>query len=300
MTARLFLSLMVLAWFARCPLGNAQDAGGVMLDDAPIRASVGAYAAAFNKHDADALAAMWTEDAVYTNLVTGESANGRPAIAAQFKQLFEKNQSLQMALETDAIQYLSPHVAVEHGTAKILSPELEPELYQYTAVYVKQGDKWLLDRVTDQEAQAAPYHEHLKQLEWMIGSWTGGEEGADLQLTCSWTTNKSFITRSFSIFSGTETFTGTQIVGWDPVAKSIRCWTFDEDGAFAEGTWTKNGDTWTLYNKGVLQDGTKVAMINVMKQLDDNTFTWKTIDRIAGGEIKPNLPEITVVRDLDQ
>ena len=37
-------------------------------------------------------------------------------------------------------------------------------------------------------------------------------------------------------------------------------------------------------------------MINVMKQVDENSFSWQTIERTAGDELLPNLDEMLLVR----
>ena len=52
-------------------------------------------------------------------------------------------------MSLESIRLLSPNVAVEHGTAKILALKGEPEEVKYTALYVKRDGKWSLDRVTD-------------------------------------------------------------------------------------------------------------------------------------------------------
>jgi hypothetical protein len=87
-----------------------------------------------------------------------------------------------------------------------------------------------------------------------------------------------------------------QVIGWDPAAKKIRSWTFDSNGTFAEGTWELRGGKWFISNKGVLPDGRVATMVNVMKQVDENSFTWQTVDRTAGGELQPNIDEIVIVR----
>ena len=87
-----------------------------------------------------------------------------------------------------------------------------------------------------------------------------------------------------------------QMIGWDPAAKTIRSWTFDSNGTFAEATWEQNGGRWFLRNRGTLPDGRTATMINVMKQVDANSFTWQTIERTAGGELLPNIDEIQIVR----
>ena len=87
-----------------------------------------------------------------------------------------------------------------------------------------------------------------------------------------------------------------QLIGWDPAAKTIRSWTFDSNGTFAEATWEQNGGRWFLRNRGTLPDGRTATMINVMKPIDADSFTWQTIERTAGGELLPNIDEIQMVR----
>ena len=87
-----------------------------------------------------------------------------------------------------------------------------------------------------------------------------------------------------------------QLIGWIRPAKTIRSWTFDSDGGFAEATWTFKKDRWYIRNQGVLADGRKGSMTNIIKQVDANSFTWQTIDRTAGGDLLPNVPEVLIVR----
>jgi hypothetical protein len=165
-------------------------------------------------------------------------------------------------------------------------------------VDVKRDGKWLLDRVTDTAKEVVPSHyEQLKTLEWMVGQWTTEAANAEVDVDCNWTKNKNFITRAFKISIGEEfDFSGMQIIGWDAAGKTIRSWTFDSNGTFAEATWEQRGGKWFIRNRGVLPDGRAATMINVMKPVGDNSFTWQTIERTAGGELQPNIDEITIVR----
>ena len=91
---------------------------------------------------------------------------------------------------------------------------------------------------------------------------------------------------------------GMQVIGWDPAAKTIRSWTFDSDGGFDRGTWTQKKDRWFIRNEGVLADGQKgLDGSTIMKKVDENSFTWQTIERTAGGELLPSIPEVLVVRE---
>jgi uncharacterized protein (TIGR02246 family) len=244
---------------------------------------------AFNKHDAKALADHWSPEAVYTNRSTGEEVVGRAAIGEQFTALFKEQPAIKAEVTVESVQFVSPNVAIEQGTIKLLSPHAEPEEIEYSAVNVKRDGKWLLDRVTDKSKEVvASHYEQLKTLEWMVGSWTNEAGDAVVELDCNWTKNKSFLTRAFKISIPDQVdFSGMQIIGWDPTAKTIRSWTFDANGAFAEATWEHRGNRWFIRNRGVLADGQAATMINVLKQVDENSLTWQTIERTAGGELLP-------------
>ena len=268
------------------------------VEEAAIRKMVDSYVQAFNSHDAESLANHWSPDAVYLNRTTGEEVVGRSAIAEQFKTLLKEQPKLKVEVNVDSIQFISPTVAVEQGKTKLLAPNAEPEEIDYTAVDVKRDGKWLLDRVTDKTQETEPSHyEQLKDLEWMVGEWTGNTDNAEVEVDCDWTKNKNFLTRAFKIsIDGETSFAGMQIVGWDAAKKTIRSWTFDSKGTFAEATWQEKGDRWFLRNRGTLPDGRTATMINVMKKVDANSFTWQTIDRTAGSELLPNIDEIQLVR----
>ncbi len=208
---------------------------------------------AFNKHDAKALADAWSPEAVYLNRVTGDEVTGRAAIAEEFTAVFKDQPEVKLELNVQSIQFVSPNVAVEQGIAKTLAPKAEPEEEEYSAVFVRREGQWLLDRVTEKAKEAAPSrYEQLKPLEWMIGRWVDKDDKVDIETECKWTKNQSFITRSFTVAAeGQINMSGMQIIGWDPVAKAIRSWTFDSDGGITEATWTFKKDRWFIQNKGV-------------------------------------------------
>jgi uncharacterized protein (TIGR02246 family) len=268
-------------------------------NEAAIRKADEAYVKAYNKHDAKALADAWSPEAVYLNRVTGAEVVGRAAIAEQFAALFKDQPEVKLDLSVQSIQFVSPNVAVEQGTARTLAPKAGLEATEYSAVFVKREGQWLLDRVTDKAKEAAPSrYEQLKPLEWMIGRWVDKDDKVDIRTECQWTKDRSFIRRSFTVaVDGQPNMSGMQIVGWDPTTKTIRSWTFDSDGSFAEATWTFKKGRWFIENKGVLADGRKASMVNIIKQVDQNSFTWQTIERMAGGELLPNINEVLIVRE---
>ena len=292
------LLLLILGITATSSLCG-QEASDQSVEEAAIRKMVASYVEAFNKHDANALAEHWSPEAVYLNRTTDEEVVGRSAIVEQFAALFADQPDLKLEVNVGSIQFISPNVAVEHGTTKFLAPNTEPEEIEYTAVEVKREGKWLLDRVTDKSKEVALSHyEQLKVLEWMVGDWSSDDDNAKVELNCNWTKNQNFLTRKFSIsVDGDTAFSGMQVIGWDPTTKTIRSWTFDSNGTFADATWEEKGGRWFIRNRGTLADGRAATMINVMKPVDANSFTWQTIERTAGDDLLPNIDEIQIVRD---
>jgi uncharacterized protein (TIGR02246 family) len=268
-------------------------------DEALIRANAEAYVAAYNQHDAKAVAAMWSPDAVYTDPSTGDAAVGREEIEQVFTDVLAGLGAATLEVVVNSVDFVSPNVAIENGTVRIIRPNEEPEETNYSAVNVKRDGKWLLDRVSGEEPPTTPpsRYEQLKELEWMIGSWIDRDESATVQTDCEWTKNQNFINRSFAVVVGDQVdLAGMQIIGWDPAAKQIRSWIFDSDGGFAEGTWTRKGDRWLIHQKGTLPDGSRSSAVNIITRIDDDSFTWQSIQREVNGDILPNVDEVLVVR----
>jgi hypothetical protein len=204
-----------------------------------------------------------------------------------------------LKVDVKSIDFVSPNVAIETGTVRIVGPNSEPEVTQYTAVNVKRDGKWLLDRISEEKPPAPPpsNYEHLKDLEWMIGSWIDQDDEATIQTDCEWTKNRNFITRSFAVVVGDQVdLAGMQIIGWDPVANQIRSWVFDSDGGFSEGKWTQKESRWLIQQTGTMPDGRKASAVNIFTYVDDNSFTWQSINRVVDGDVLPNVDEVLVVR----
>jgi uncharacterized protein (TIGR02246 family) len=293
---RMMLTAAMMAWGLASAIGAEADRQAT--EEAAVRKAVEAYVAAFNQGDAKALAALWAPEAVYTNPLSGQQVVGREAIEKQFASVFEDAKDVKLEATTDAIQFVSPNVAVEQGMAKLIRPDQAPEESEYTAVYVKRDGQWLLDRVTEEEVRVVPSHyEHLKDLEWMIGRWVDEDDQAAVVTECSWTKNNNFITRSFTVqIRDRIDMAGMQMIGWDPSTKQIRSWVFDSDGGFGEGKWTKKGDRWYIQQTGVLPDGRKSSAVHIITRIDDSTCALQAVNRTVDGELLPNVDEVVVAR----
>jgi uncharacterized protein (TIGR02246 family) len=291
------VGLTMMAWGLASAVGAEADRQAA--DEAAIREAVESYVAAFNQGDAKALAAMWSPEAVYTDPFSGEQVFGREAIEKQFAAIFAEANGAKLEATTDAIQFVSPNVAVEQGTAKVIRPDQAPEETEYTAVYVKRDGQWLLDRVSEEDVVVVPSnYEQLKELEWIIGRWVDQDEQAAVVTECNWTRNNNFITRSFTVqFRDRIDVAGMQIIGWDPAAKQIRSWVFDSDGGFGEGKWTRKGDRWYIQQTGVLPDGRKSSAVHIITRVDDGTCTLQAVNRTVDGELLPNIEEVQITKE---
>jgi uncharacterized protein (TIGR02246 family) len=270
-------------------------------DEAAIRASGAAFVAAYNARDAKKLAQLWSPEAIYIDPATSEQINGREDIEKTFAEAFSDNKDAKLTVEDVSIDFVSPNVAVVRGTARVTSPGEDPDDSEFTSVRVKRDGKWLIDRVSEVEKAEAPpsNYEHLKELEWMIGSWHDDDPrpSVEIQTDCEWTKNRNFITRAFAISIGNQiNRSGMQIIGWDPNEKQIRSWVFDSDGGFGEGFWSRKGSKWYIQNSGTLPDGGKTSSVNIMTQLDNNTYKWESVNRDIDGELQPNVDPVVVVR----
>ena len=276
----------------------AEDSKNNDADETAIRAAGQEYLKAFRARDAEALARMWSPEAVYVNRLTGEQSIGREAIAAELTAIFKEVKDLSMSLDVLSIDFVSPNVAVEQGVATYSTSGDQPEVINYSAVYVRRDGKWLLDRVTDKPQPVVRSHyEQLQPLEWMIGSWVDEDERATIVTNCSWTKNKNFITRSFTVSIGDEIdISGMQVIGWDAAEKQIRSWTFDSDGGISQARWTQDKNRWYINKKAVLPEGGRATATNIVEKIDNDTLEFQSIQRTLNGELMPNVDEIRVIR----
>lgn len=147
------------------------------------------------------------------------------------------------------------------------------------------------------EEETCDHYEHLKCLEWMLGTWAAEDAEASATTTVRWTKNRSFLARSFKVVTADQhELEGTQVIGWDPIRKEIRSWMFDSEGGFGEGSWKNDGNRWVVKSSQVLAGGKRAAAVNIMTQVDEDTVTWQSINREVDGEMIANGPEITLVR----
>jgi uncharacterized protein (TIGR02246 family) len=266
-----------------------------------IRALSDAFLKAYNSKDAKALGALFTEGAEIEN-EKGEVTRGRSAIAERFSQLFAEGQGGKIKVSDETVRFLSPSLAIEEGTASVTEADEEkPETTRYSVIYVKQDGRWLHARIRDEEAEEVSPHEHLKDLEWMLGEWVNESDDAIVTTTCTWSDDGSFLLRQFDVkIEGVIALKGTQRIGWDPHLSQFRTWVFDAEGGFGEGVFSRAGEQWIVKATGVRSDGKAASATNIITPLSKDRIGWEAADRTIGGVAVPGIDQFVLVRKPPQ
>jgi uncharacterized protein (TIGR02246 family) len=262
-----------------------------------IRNAVQSYVAAYNRGDAKAVAAHWSQSGEWIS-PSGRRLKGRESIEREMQALFAANKGVRLEVLDPSIRLISSDVAVEEGTVRVLRPAEPPSESTYLAIHVKRDGQWKLETVRETEVPELPAASPpLQDLAWLVGEWGDQSPDAGIAAKVSWTKNKTFLTYTFKASApGMDDLEGTQVIGYDPAAGTVRSWMFDSDGGFGEGTWTKKGHSWIVKFSQVLPDGRKASATNIYTLIDGNTFTWKSIGRKVGDEFLPNVEEVKIVR----
>ena len=241
---------------------------------AEVRGMIRSYLRAFNRHDAAALAAHWSPTGENVDLDTGEvTAAGREEVRDVFATLFAADDEATIDIELHSIRPLRDDVAVIDGVSLISFADGTPAGSRFSAVAVKQDGRWVLENVREAAAAvpASVPERPLEDLDWLAGSWEDDGAGVVASTRCAWSPGRGFLVRSHLITpeadatppaAGDEGIPAllptaesrprevTEIIGWDPDRGVIRSWIFASEGRFAEGTWSRDGDRWTVRIEG--------------------------------------------------
>jgi uncharacterized protein (TIGR02246 family) len=264
--------------------------------DQEIQQSAKAFVAAFDSGNAADVAALWTDDGEYS--VGRTTVKGRSAIQRLYQDFFTTYPGAKMEVTINSIRMLAPTVVIEQGTASIdNSPNGPRSASTYTAVHVKQGDKWLMASVRESETPLAPAGQGLQELAWLVGAWAAEGDAAKVEMKYDWFAEKNFL-RGDTIIT-TEAgprFGGMQIIGQDPLSGRIVSWFFNADGGHGYGVWSHDGSHWLIQTEGAAADGLPTSATNVLYHPDENVASWQSIHRTLAESVLPDEKEIVLGR----
>lgn len=272
--------------------------GSVLADEAAITKSLSEYVAVINAKDAAKVGSFWTENGTHTDRETGLRLEGRDAIVADITQVLQSAGEMKLSAQMKAIKMVTANVARVDGETTLVTPDAAPVVSAFTALLVKDGDKWLLDSIEEMPTpQPASTAEALQNLEWLVGDWVDESDDVTVNTRFRWTDNKAFMLRSFSVETKTGVeLTGTQIIGWDPRSEQIRGWTFNSNGSFGESNWSRNGASWLSKSTQTTADGRVASGTYVMEKLDNDSFSMQLVGLEVDGAPQPGGPAVKIVR----
>jgi uncharacterized protein (TIGR02246 family) len=292
------LLALALAFAMMCGNSKLSAADPDPQQVAAITKTAEAFVKAFQNGDAKAVAAFWTPDGDYVN-ENGRVLKGRKAIEDSFAEFFAANKGLKVRIDVASLRFSTPDLAIEDGTSAVLAPDgRAPSRARYTNVHVKKDGQWLLSSVREAAYTDPSNHEFLHGLDWMIGEWL--DESAESpagHISFEWTPGENFIAATRTVdYKDASLDNGRQVIGWDPVSKQIRSWSFEADGGFGESVWTKDGAKWIVKTNATVADGSKLTATNIVTPIDANTVTWQSKDRTVDGKPLPDTKEIKMKR----
>lgn len=257
-----------------------------------------AFVKAYAKHDAKAVAALFSTDAEYVD-VDGEVFQGRQAIEKTLDEIFKKNPECKLLLDIASIRFLGSNLAIEDGTTvSTTRQDSPPTESRYSAIHMKSDGQWQVASVREYGSSNPRQHAlRLKQLDWLVGNWVDEDDDSVVHFNCRPSDDRNFLIRDFEVsLAGEKVIEGTQRIGWDPVSGKFRTWTFDSQGGYFDGYLNRDGERWILSSSGVTADGHVASGKAIYTPVNGHTITWQAINREVNGVPLDDSEEFTLVK----
>ena len=140
-------------------------------DEKAIQAVASVFTRAYDAGDANAVAALYTEDAELMDEF-GDVVEGRAALHDFYARMFQERPGTKITVVMTSLRFLGPDVAKEIGQTQVTPSGGEPtSVCRYTVLYVKQKGNWLYSSVREEHTTDVAHHDRLKALEWLVGDW---------------------------------------------------------------------------------------------------------------------------------
>jgi uncharacterized protein (TIGR02246 family) len=262
-------------------------------DKDAIQKSSGDFQAAFEKRDAKALAALWTENGEYED-DTGIVLRGRAEIEKAYVDFFKDQPPVKIDVRMESLRFPSPNCAIEEGLLRTDRGGKElPSSTLYRAFHVKDNGQWKIAASGEWGAGT----DRLHDLEWLIGTWKGTPNKTEISLAIERDDKQScLVGKTVKKADGKEQSTGTMRIAFDPQRGQLRSWHFDADGGHGQSLWIRDGSNWVLDAIGVTGDGADTEAVNILGRVGPNEITWRSIDRVINGQPMPDTVPVKLTR----
>jgi len=254
-----------------------------------IRAAAATTVEAFNAGDGARIAALFAAEGELID-EDGNIFSGRTEIGGLFGQFFERFPGSVLDMEVTTARPLGDDLAVEEGIRRITMPDGTAAQMVYTAVRMRQGDSWPIVSYREYADDPTPSPaEMLAAIDWLVGEWVDESPEARTSIQYDWSENKNFLVGQYELaIDGRPVGKTTQRIGWDPVAGTLRSWTFDPDGGFSEGLWLSTDDGWVIRSEATMPDGATGVATVTLRIRDADHFSIESRDRIIDGVAEPD------------
>ncbi len=261
-------------------------------DRAAVQKAIDGFAAAFQKGDGKAVAALWTAEGEYVG-DDGTTIRGRAALEKDYAEFFAKNPENTLDVDVDSIRFPSRDTAVVEGHFKLRTGKTkELVVSRCSFLYAREDGKWLIAIAREWPGDGLS----LRDLEWLIGTWESKRDGVTVSTKYAWTANKSFLRSDFSVTRDGTTSTGMQMIGKMPSTGGLHTWTFEDEGGIGDTDVTRDGKKWVFAARGSTADGRVLTATNIMTPIDADSFLWQSVGRTLDGEALADQPPIKVTR----
>ena len=294
------VACMAAAVAPQAARGQQVQGPGTATDVTAIRVAAAAYRQALAKGDAAAMRAMWTADG---DIVDGwgnrlrpqdaDAIGGGPVAADKPRPEFRVTET--------QLRFITADVALEDGTVDVVLPGMKTPLEGwFSAIWVRSGGDWKLAGLRESERPVAADADTLADLDWMEGDWlltvegdagkTDGKAAAPgdagqpvgpTEMRVRWDAGRAFLVREVRVPGASPEDGGAvevqQRIGWDPLVRRIRSWSFSSDGSRGEGTWFRDGDSWVVVHTAVLPSGRQDTVVHVYSQDGQDRIVWRTL-----------------------
>jgi uncharacterized protein (TIGR02246 family) len=275
------------------PLDVASKDGDRKADQDAILETTRVFARDFEKGDAKACAAHWTEQGEYHD-DKGVNLRGRAAIEKAFAETFKTKSKTRMEVDVNSIRFPSRDTAIEEGILKHVSdgPDLPTSTF-YRVWHVREAGQWKIALTREWGGN----QDRLEDLAWLVGTWNAKAKNHEVTLSYSWDRTKPFMNGTFTKKTdGKIVSSGTLKIGFDINKGRLRSWHFDDDGGHGQSLWIRDGNRWVLDAAGTLADGTHTASLNIMTRKSSSEVFIRSIDRMIGDESLPDSLPIKFTR----
>ena len=293
--------VLLVAWLAvamTIPNACAQqvESAGSPAAVAAIRAAAAACREALSKGDTNAVKAAWTADG---DIVDGWGNRLRPQDmdALDGGRDAATTPRPEFRLNDTQLRFITADVAVEDGTVDVVLPGMTTSIEGwFSAIWVRSGETWKLAGLRESERSAVADADMLNDLDWLVGEWVLAVEepaaqsdagkpaaAAAMEMSVRWDAGRTFLVREARIpvavtdDDAAGVIEVHQRIGWDPLVRRIRSWSFSSDGSRSEATWFQDGDSWIAMQTAVLPNGRQETAVNIYSYDGQDRCIWRIL-----------------------